>query len=100
MYDDNNQISSGQAIVKSIWLTRKESVTLEIDDKTITREISIGLTVSPEGNITYNNLYKSAAIALTRLVEEEKESWLERNAMGKEINSFTSKITNNNKENT
>lgn len=80
-------MSSPKIWVESFWLTHKESVTLgdhETGDA-ITRDISVGMTVKSDKSARSDAMYEALRKALNRIVEEEKEQWLESHKMKLEV---------------
>lgn len=70
--------------VEALWLTRKEAVTIEDPNgEMVTREISVGMTVKSDKSARSENMYHSLKKALSRIIEEEKEEWLDSHLMKK-----------------
>jgi len=68
--------NEGNVYVESLWLTRKEGVLIKDGDDVITREISVGMSVKSTDHTNSTILYEKLDQALTKLIEEEKDSWL------------------------
>ena len=94
MNSTKNGNGNGQSIwVESLWVTRKESITLVDGDDVVSREISVGMTVKSENRTSSAVMHESLNRALTGLIEKEKAVWLEAEIMKRELKS--TKKTNN-----
>lgn len=70
--------------VDSLWVTRKESVTLSDGDNEITREISVGMNVKSDNRASSSEMHAALNQALSSLIAKEKELWLEAELMRRE----------------
>lgn len=87
MYNNNgNKNGNGKSTiwVESLWATRKESISVQIGDDTVTRELSLGMTVKSENRITSAELYEALNKALSHLIEKERQLWLDAELMKRE----------------
>lgn len=62
--------------VDSLWTTRKESVTIQVGEDIISREISVGMSVKADKGTPSAVLHEKLNQALTKLIEDEKDAWL------------------------
>ena len=81
-------MAQGNMWVDSLWITRKES--LSIDG--ISRETSVGMSIKNDYRAATTDIYDKADKALNRLLEEEKERWLNQETMVKERDSVFTRI--------
>ncbi len=63
--------------VESLWLTRKENVSVEVNGEVTARESSIGMTVKGERGTKSSVLYEALDIAINKIIDQEKEHWLD-----------------------
>ncbi len=81
----NGNGNGKQAIwVESLWVTRKESLTIQLGEDTVTREISVGMTVKSENRTTSPVLHAALDKSLAVLIQREKELWLDQELMKRE----------------
>lgn len=85
---------------ESLWATRKESVTVTSGDDSITRDISVGMTIKGDKGVKSGELYAALDQALDNLMAVEKEKWLntavlerERVLLHKHINDMDAVVT-------
>lgn len=100
MYNNNgnnngNKNGNGKSSiwVESLWVTRKESISVKIGDDTVTREISVGMTVKSEDRATSPVLHEALNKSLSFLIEKEKELWLDAELMRREGQDLHDELT-------
>jgi len=63
--------------IKSVWITRKESMYVSVNNEIVSRETSLGLSVeSNDMSAKSVDLYAGADRALNLLFEEERDNYL------------------------
>ena len=74
----------GNVWVDSLWTTRKESITLKDGNDVVTREISVGMSVKSDNKTASVVLHEKLDKALSKLIEDEKDAWLNAELMKRE----------------
>jgi len=85
----SNGASKQPIWVESLWVTRKESITIKIGDEDVTREISVGMTVKAENRVQSAQLYDALNRSLSLLIEAEKDHWLNEELMRRESRNLS-----------
>jgi len=70
--------------VESLWLTRKEGISLKDGDDLVQREVSLGMTVKCDDRSPSIALYDALERALVVIMEEEKKRWLSEELIRRE----------------
>ena len=79
-----HQNANGTVWVESLWTTRKEAITIKDGGDEITREISVGMSVKSDNRTPSAVLYEKLDQALSKLIEDEKDKWLNEEIMRRE----------------
>mgnify|MGYP001161687732 CR=1 FL=1 len=77
----------GQMWVDTVWVTRRESVTIG----KITREASVGMSVKNDYQALAKDVYSKADKAVEMLLDQERAKWLNQEEM-KEANKKIKEI--------
>lgn len=87
----------GNVKVDSFWLTRRESITIGDPEsgESVSRDFSIGMTVKSDGTVRSDELYKAVNRSLNKIIEEEKDNWMDNYLMSKERDSLKKKLEDN-----
>ncbi len=71
----------GSVDLTTMWMTREETVTLEVDGEKIERRTSLGISVKSDGTKRSEQLYDLVDTALNDLFITESERFLDRDKM-------------------
>jgi len=82
----------GQAVeLTTLWITREETVNIEVNGQKIERRTSLGISVKSDGSKKSPELYDIVDKVLNAMFIEEAERYLDKEVMENRLSEFNTK---------